>query len=134
VKLRREKTLLDWVKAGMTATQTQYAHLVAELEEKRERPTVILLYNPSAYEIYRDVEAKRNAQYDEVAQFQIDAQKSFAAKNGWIFLDLTPPLHEALKDSKTWIYGRYDSGHWSREGTTLVASVLTEALKKGLGS
>ena len=134
VKLRREKTLLDWVKAGMTATQTQYAHLVAELREKREHPTVILLYNPSTYEIYRDIEAERNTQYDEAAQFQIDAQKSFAAKNGWIFLDLTLPLRETLKDSKTWIYGRYDSSHWSREGTTLVASVLTEALKKILNS
>lgn len=133
VKLDHKKTLLDWVKAGMAATHTQYEHLVTALPQGAGRPTVILLYNPSAYEIYRGIVAGQNPQYDEAAQFQIEAQRAFASKNGWIFLDLTPSLQKVAKDSKTWLYGRYDSSHWSHEGTPLVASVLVAELQRVMG-
>jgi len=133
VKLIRGKTLLDWVTAGMVATHAQYEHLVAALPKGTNRPTVILLYNPSAYEIYRGIVAEQNTQYDEAAQFQVEAQRAFASKSGWIFLDLTPPLREVVKDKKTWLYGRYDSSHWSHEGTPLVTSVFVAELKKVMG-
>jgi hypothetical protein len=98
------------------------------------KPAVILLYNPSAYEIYRDIRVKRDPKYDEISAFQIEAQRSYAKKNGWILLDLTDPLRNKLQENKLWIYGRYDAQHWSHSGTVIVADVLTAELLRVIGN
>jgi hypothetical protein len=121
---------LPWTQAGMRETHKQYGRLVAKIAELETKPVVILLYNPAGYEIYRDILADRQPEYDQVSEFQIESQKAFAEANGWRFVDLTAPLRTKIEKSKFWIYGRYDSTHWSPQGTALVAETMAEELAK----
>jgi hypothetical protein len=103
---------------------------MAKVARMASKPQVILLYNPTPYELYRDILIDRNADYDRVGEFLRDTQRAFTQKHGWVFLDLTAPLRHELEASKMWLYGRYDLTHWSLQGTILVSSVLrTELLK-----
>jgi hypothetical protein len=124
----RPERLEDWVKAGTALAHKNYERLAAEIARSEQKPSVILLYNPSAYEIYRDIMVKPNPLYDELGAFQRSAQRDFAQRHGWIFLDLTEPLRSKLKSTRAWIYGRYDGAHWSRAGTIIVADVLATEL------
>jgi hypothetical protein len=122
--------LSDWIHAGIRFTHEQYQRLVDELAKLESKPTVILIYNPSAYEIYRGNLVETNPEYDAIADFQFQAQRSFAEKSGWMFLDLTIPLRDRLAANKKWIYGRHDTWHWSPEGTGIVADVLAGELTR----
>jgi hypothetical protein len=133
VEIRPDR-LRDWVNAGLNLTHKDYERLVTKLSELGSKPRVILLYNPSAYEIYRDISLGRNPEYDELAAFQLKAQQHFAEKHRWIFFDLTVPLRNELKESKQWIYGRYDSTHWSPTGTATVAKLLKAELLGIIGT
>jgi hypothetical protein len=131
---------LDWVTAGMAEVHRSYERLVAVLAEMESKPAVILLYNPTPYELYRDIRAPRNPEYDRIAEFQREAQKTFAQAHGWRFLDLTEPLRHAIQTHRAWLYGRHDPSHWSSQGTELVATVLRAelvrvmAIKNGSGN
>jgi hypothetical protein len=129
IKIRKGK-LLDWVISGISVVHRDYQALMAKVARMASKPQVILLYNPTPYELYRDILIDRNADYDRVGEFLRDTQRAFTQKHGWVFLDLTAPLRHELEASKMWLYGRYDLTHWSLQGTILVSSVLrTELLK-----
>ena len=122
-----------WVTAGMAEVHRSYARLVKALAELESKPAVILLYNPTPYELYRDIEAPRHPEYDRIAEFQRGAQKTFAHAHGWRFVDLTEPLRHAIQANQAWLYGRYDPSHWSAQGTALVATVLGPELRRVMG-
>jgi hypothetical protein len=61
--VRREK-LLDWVNVGMSLVHTDYERLIAKVSGMESKPRVILLYNPTPYELYRDILIDLNANYD----------------------------------------------------------------------
>jgi hypothetical protein len=124
----RSGHLGDWVKAGLNLAHKNYKRLAAEIAQSEHKPSVILLYNPSAYEIYSDILVKPNPLYDELGAFQLSAQRDFAKRHGWTFVDLMEPLRRKLKSTKAWIYGRHDGAHWSRAGTIIVTEVLTAEL------
>jgi hypothetical protein len=121
---------LQWAQAGMIETHKQYRRLVARIAELETKPVVILLYDPAGYEIYRDILVDRQPEYDQVCEFQIEAQRAFAEANGWRFIDLTSPLRTKLDKNTFWIYGRHDSTHWSHQGTAFVAKAMAEELRK----
>lgn len=129
----RPGKLLDWVKAGMAVTHNYYEHLITKMAETERPPTVILIYNPSGYEIYRDILLPGDSELDSVAAFQFEAQRSFTNQHGWLFLDLTEPLRDEVKESKTWIYGPRDGVHWSHKGTAIVARILARELLRVVG-
>ena len=129
----RPERFANWTIAGMAATQRHYERLVTKLTETEIKPVVILLYDPSSYEIYRDILLDRIPKYDQASEIQVEALRSFAEKNGWIFLDLTTPLRSKLKENTIWLYGRYDGTHWSLKGTAFVADVLAVELLKIIG-
>jgi hypothetical protein len=129
----RPGRLGDWVKAGIELSHMNYERLAAGIERSEHKPSVILLYNPSAYEIYRDILAEPNPLYDELGAFQLSAQRDFARRHAWIFLDLTEPLRSKLKSTKAWIYGRHDGAHWSEAGSLIVADVLATELLRVIG-
>jgi hypothetical protein len=130
----RPGKLPDWVRAGMTVVHRDYDRLVAAVAEVETPPTIVLLYNPTGYEIYRDIFFDRNPQYDEISELQLQGQRYFAGNHNWKFLDLTEPLRHEVKDSKIWIFSRHDGTHWSHEGTAVVASVLTSELSELLAN
>ena len=74
----RKDQLLDWAKAGMNLAHESYRRLVADLQSHERDTVVILLYTPSSYEVYRDLLLERNRAYDEISEFQVNAQRSFA--------------------------------------------------------
>jgi hypothetical protein len=123
----------DWVKAGLGLTHKNYERLAAEIARSEHKPSVILMYNPSAYEIYRDILEEPNPLYDELSAFQRSALRDFTQRHGWAFLDLTEPLRSKLKSTKEWIYGRHDGAHWSHAGTLIVADVLAAELLEIIG-
>jgi hypothetical protein len=123
-----QSKLLDWVTAGMALTHKNYERLVTRMATLEQKPTVILLYNPSPYELYRDILMDRDPAYDQFVDFELEAQRSFARQHGWRFLDLTVPLRQKLQQNRAWLYGRYDPFHWSPRGTAFVAPVLKAEL------
>jgi len=127
--LYREREL-DWLRAGMQLTHNQYDRLAKDMGRMDDPPAVILMYNPSAYEIYRDVMVDRDEQADSISEFQRKELNDYAIKNGWIFLDLTPSLNAEIAQSGVWLYGKSDTIHWSARGGEVVASVLARELKK----
>ena len=128
----RQGQWLAYFQAGMAATQQQYKRLWATLEEMEHKPTVILLYNPSPYEVYRDMRVEPDQRADQLSALQREALSAFAHTHGWQFLDLTEPLREAVQGGAVWLYGRYDTAHWSPQGTAVVAEVLVAELLKSL--
>jgi hypothetical protein len=115
---------LDWLNQGMQRSYEQYDRLAAEISKIQPPPSVVLLYNPSAYEIYRDLAVDSDRDNDRLSEFQRHAVRDYASKRGWEFIDLTPSLHNEVKRTGSWIYGEFDRVHWSTEGTKVVASVL----------
>jgi hypothetical protein len=126
----RQGQQLAYLNAGLALTQQSYERLVTKLDGMVQRPTVILLYNPTAYEIYREMWVDPDPEADLTSAFLRDALGAFAHKQGWRFLDLTEPLGRRVQASKVWLFGRYDKGHWSHDGTAVVASVLAVELMK----
>jgi hypothetical protein len=120
----------DWLRAGMQLTHNQYDRLAKDMGRMDDPPAVILMYNPSAYEIYRDVMVDRDEQADRISEFQRKELNDYAIKNRWTFLDLTPSLNAEVAQSGVWLYGKSDTIHWSARGGGLVASVLARELKK----
>jgi len=131
-EVRREKKI-EWIKEGMQLTYRRYDLLAGEIDKMQQPPGMILLYNPSAYEIYRDSVVDRDEKTDRVSQFQRQALSDYAGKHGWTFLDLTAALAEEVTRSGVWLYGEYDRTHWSTQGTVAVASVLGRELVKLIG-
>jgi hypothetical protein len=116
-----------YLHAGMALTQKHYGRLVTALAGMAHPPTVILLYNPSPYELYSDrVDPQSHA--EQTSAFQRETLRAFAQRHSWRFLDLTEPLRRVVQARKVWIYGRYDRSHWSLEGTALVSAVLAAEL------
>ena len=118
----------DWLKEGMRLTYRRYDRLAEEIGKMEHPPIVILLYNPSAYEIYRDVKVGRDGEADRVSDFQRQALKEYAEKTDWRLLDLTESLNAEVERSGVWVYGESDTIHWSAQGGDLVASVLAREL------
>ena len=108
----------------MQLTYSQYDRLSDEISKMHRPPGVILLYNPAAYEIYRDTRVDPDEETDRVSEFHRQALRAYADKKGWTLLDLTESLHDELKRTEFWIYGQYDRVHWSKEGTKVVAGLL----------
>ena len=117
----------------MRLTFKRYDSFTAELAKMQQPPTVILLYNPTAYEIYRDVLVDRDREMDRVSEFLKRALSDYAAKNRWMFVDLTASLTDEVTRSGAWIFGNHDTKDWSPQGTRIVAPVLARELSKVLG-
>jgi hypothetical protein len=121
---------LAYLNAGMAVTQQEYERLWAALEGMEHKPTVILLYNPAPYEVYRGMRMDPIPQADQTSAFQREALSAFAQTHGWRFLDLTEPLRQKVQACQVWLFGRYDEGHWSPRGSAIVADVLAAELLK----
>jgi hypothetical protein len=126
----REGQWLAYLQAGMGLTRESYERLVARLEGMERRPSVILLYHPTPYEVYREIWQDPEPEADQTSAFLREALSAFAQEHGWRFLDLTEPLRQAVQARQVWLYGQYDRTHLSPQGTTMVAAVLADELLK----
>jgi len=128
-EVRQEKRS-EWMREATQLALRRYDLLAFEIRKMQQPPSVIFLYNPSAYEIYRGVVVYPDENADRASQFQRLALSEYTAKNGWRYLDLTGPLAEEVTRTGVWIYGQNDTTHWSKQGTAVVATVLARELMK----
>jgi hypothetical protein len=133
LEMRQGQRLMYW-KAGMEAIKKQYERLGAHLESLAPKPTVILLYNPAPYEVYRGIWVDPYAPADQASALLRDALRGFADTHNWYYLDLTDPLRQEVQAQQVWLYGQYDRSHLSPQGTAIVASVLSRELLKVFGT
>jgi hypothetical protein len=129
----REGQWLMYLTTAMRVTEHHYARLEAKLEGLASKPTVILLYNPTPYEVYRGMWTDPIPQADQVSAFQREALSAFARAHGWRFLDLTDPSRQEVQARQVWLYGQYDKGHWSSQRTAMMADVLSRELRTVIG-
>jgi hypothetical protein len=107
---------------------------VEHLERTGPKSTVILLYNPTPYEVYRGIWVDPYAIADQASAFLRDALRGFAYPRNWHYVDLTDPLRQEVQAQQVWLYGRYDRSHLSPQGTAIAASVLSRELLKVIGT
>ena len=119
-----------YLKTSMQLTKQQYERLGEQLENLDPKPTVILLYNPTPYEVYRGMWIDPIPKGDVASMFQREMLSTFAKAHNWCFLDLTDPLRREMQARPVWLYGQHDKSHWSLQGTAIVASVLSRELRK----
>jgi hypothetical protein len=122
-----------YLHTAMRLIEHHYARLEATLQGINPKPTVILLYNPTSYEVYRGMWMDPIPGSDETSAFQRAALRAFAHAHGWRFLDLTDPLRQEVQARQVWLYGQYDKGHMSPQGTEIVADVLSRELRTVIG-
>jgi hypothetical protein len=127
-----------FVSAGLAVTQREYERLATALTQQATPPAVILLYNPTPYEIYRLRGMELDPRAEQLYPVQREALRAFAGEHGWHFLDLTEPLRHSVRRGDAWLdvwlFGEIDQSHWSPEGTAIVAEVLATELSKILRS
>jgi hypothetical protein len=118
----------EWIRRGLDSTLRSYRALLDAVGGEEKPPQVLLMYNPSSYEIYRS-EQLRSEVWDRRAQLQKSALRAFAADNDVAFLDLTPAFASRVAQGQVSLYGREDTIHWSPEGTGLAAEIVLQALQ-----
>jgi hypothetical protein len=126
----RQGRQLAYLKTGMELAQYSYECLVTKLEGLEHRPTVILLYHPTPYEVYREKWVDPNPEADQSSASLRDALRRFTHAHGWAFLDLTRPLQQAVQARNLWLYGQFDKTHLSPQGTQVFAAVLAAEFLK----
>lgn len=119
-----------WVEYGLENTLKNYKRLVNEAKLMPNSPKIIILYNPSSYEIYRDLLLNPNREYDQVAKMQVEALTKFAKENNILFVNLLPGIRKKAKQDNVWLYGAKDFIHWSQEGSLVVEEVLYQEIVK----
>jgi hypothetical protein len=124
----RQDQWYAYLQAGLVLTQKSYERLVARLDGMERRPTVILLYHPTPYEVYRESWENPDPEADQTSALVRQALSTFAQAHRWQFLDLTEPLRREVEARPVWLYGHYDRTHFSPEGTKVVAAVLSAEL------
>jgi hypothetical protein len=129
----REGQWLLYLKTSMQLIEGHYERLGAHLKGIDPKPTVILLYSPTPYEVYRGMWIDPSPKEEMASLFQRETLSGFAQAHHWRFLDLTEPLRQEVQARPVWLYGRYDTAHWSPQGTAIVASVLSRELRKVIG-
>lgn len=121
-----------WVEYGIENTLKNYKRLVNEAKLAPNPPKIVILYNPSSYEIYRDILIKPNPEYDQRAKMQVEALTKFANENNVLFVNLLPGIRQRVKGNNVWMYGEKDNIHWSQEGSRLVEEVLFQEMTKNI--
>lgn len=116
----------DWVLLGLENTLRHYRRFINEVRKLDNPPQIALLYNPSSYEIYRNLLIDQDGSRDALADMQWHALRAFANENGITFIDLLPLLRKRVAEVQPpiWLYGKNDLVHWSQAGTDVVADVL----------
>jgi hypothetical protein len=118
----------EWIKFGMDNTLRSYSMLLTTLRAMKSAPRLVLLYNPTSYEVYRELLLPRREDWDRQAALQRDTLQSFARREKLRFVDLTPALRGAAHRSRLFLHTTLDPVHWSDAGTAAVSTPLENIL------
>ena len=123
---------LEWVRQGLTLTLRAYDDLGEA--GRRGGAEVIVLYNPTSYEIYRDVLPIQdtNPLSDGISALQRELLARYTADRGLGLCDLTEAFRRQVGEGRRGLFGRYDGTHWSPAGRMVAAGILAECLGRFL--
>lgn len=123
--IKKEKQL-EWVKTGLAAVMREYDRL--RQNAAAANAEVILVYNPTGYEIYRDflpVES-RNSLADEVSALQRATLRQYSEAHRIRLFDFTDEFRtRALDGGFKYIFS--DGIHWNELGTDIAYDAFTRA-------
>ncbi len=122
----------EWILMGLRETIKNYRQLIDSLNNINSPPKVVILYNPSSYEIYRGILCEINSDADRSSLIQLNVLKKFADENQIVFINLIPGFREVVEEKKLWMFGEHDSVHWSPIGTKIAAEVILNKLNQVL--
>jgi hypothetical protein len=119
---------LDWIKKGLDLTLQTYESLRIAVGPRGAR--MVLLYNPTSYEIYREVlpDEQLDPLADEISHVQRQTLEQYANDKGLAFCDLTEGFRTKVREGVRGLFGHYDGTHWSPKGTRVAAGLIVDCL------
>jgi len=119
---------LDWIKKGLDLTLQAYESLRMEVGPRGAR--MVLLYNPTSYEIYREVLPDEQLDHlaDEISHVQRQTLEQYAKDKGLPFCDLTEGFRTKVREGVRGLFGHDDGTHWSPKGTRVAAVLILDCL------
>ncbi len=119
---------LDWITRGLDLTLQVYDGLLEATRNTGAR--VVILYNPTSYEIYREVLRARDtdATSDAISRYQRESLRDYARGRELGFCDLTVEFRRLVANGSRGIFGDYDGTHWSHTGRRLAAKIIYTCL------
>lgn len=119
---------LDWIKRGLDLTLQTYESFRDEAGPRGAH--LLLLYNPTSYEIYREVlpDGQRDPLADEISRIQRQTLEQYAKEKGLAFCDLTDEFRAKVRQGVRGMFGHYDGTHWSQEGTHVAGQLIVACL------
>jgi lysophospholipase L1-like esterase len=120
---------LEWVRTGVTLALQAYDSLVERSRQAGAK--VMILYNPTSYEIYRDVLSTHDtsALSDAIATYQRETLATYAGEKKVAFCDLTAGLQQEARAGKRGLFGHHDGTHWSEEGRKTAGEAIVACIK-----
>jgi len=99
---------LDWITLGMDLTLKAYDTLLAHADQTGA--DVLLLYNPTSYEIYREVLPAHQTDplSNEISHLQRAVLQKYARERGLGFCDLTESFRQQVRNGVRRLFGYYD--------------------------
>lgn len=117
---------LDWIRIGLELTLQAYADLAANA--RKAKANVMVIYNPTSYEIYRDVLPAEEVDpaADAVSDLQRTTLARYAQDNGFVFCDLTDAFRVQTRGGARGLFGHNDGTHWTQQGRRLAAQLIMQ--------
>src|SRR5262249_21996863 len=111
-----EAMRLEWVQRGLDLTRAAYDRFAAAVRGSEAK--VVLVYNPTSYEIYRDLivpgDVDRTA--DQIAALQTASLAEYSRTHAWQYCDLTDSFRTAVQRGARGLFSAHDGVHWSQRG------------------
>lgn len=119
---------LAWITRGLEMTTRLYDGLLAETQGTTR---LLLLYDPSAYEVYRDILPAEmvSPESDAIAALQRSTVRAYAQTRGVPLCDMTDAFRDRVRRGERQLFGRYDGVHWSAEGQRIAGDILLGCLE-----
>ena len=115
---------LEWTRTGLKLVLGAYTDLIANARKANAK--VMVLYNPTSYEIYREVLPADDidAGADAISDLQRTTLAQFAKENNLAFCDLTDSFRSEVRAGARGLFGHNDGTHWTEKGRALAARLL----------
>lgn len=123
---------LDWNAKGLAVASRHWSRLADSCASAGVQ--MILLYHPTAYEIYREILSGEivDAMSDRLSAQQRSYLRQWSDQHQVRFVDLTEAFRERVKRGDRGLFGRNDGTHWTEKGRQIAADVFADAIQRAM--